>query len=143
MNRYYLSIVLACIFIMLALLHFSWALGNTWGFTSALPTDNEGRFVLNPAPWESVVVGLALMLFGILYLVRARVLPIRLPGWLIQIGSWLIPLIFLLRAIGDFKYLGFFKTISSTAFARLDTIYYSPLCAFIAIVGIIILAKKA
>ncbi len=141
MIRFYLSIGLVSIFTLLALIHFSWALGSIWGFENAIPKNEAGNYVINPAPWESAVVGLGLILFGIFYLTRADVLPLTLPGWLLSVGSWVIPLIFLLRAIGDFKYIGFFKSITSTDFARLDTIFYSPLCLIIAVAGVILLLK--
>ncbi|KRE83053.1 hypothetical protein ASG89_13045 [Paenibacillus sp. Soil766] len=38
-----------------------------------------------------------------------------------------------LRAIGDFKYLGFFKKVKHTSFSYYDTRFYSPLCLFLAI----------
>lgn len=34
---------------------------------------------------------------------------------------------FIVRAIGDFKYVGFFKKIYNSSFASLDTRYFSPL----------------
>jgi len=141
MIRFYLSIGLVSIFTLLALIHFSWALGSTWGFENALPRNEAGNYVLNPAPWESAVVGLGLILFAMLYLIWADILPLTLPGWLMSVGSWVIPLIFLLRAIGDFKYVGFFKSITSTDFARLDTIFYSPLCLILAVAGLVLLFR--
>jgi hypothetical protein len=52
---------------------------------------------------------------------------------LVQIAAWLIAAVFALRAIGDFRYIGFFKRIRDTRFARLDTLAYSPLCAVLAV----------
>ncbi|MEP2773613.1 MAG: DUF3995 domain-containing protein [Fulvivirga sp.] len=141
MMRFYISIGLVSIFTLLALIHFSWALGSTWGFKNALPKSEAGNYVLNPAPWESAVVGLGLTLFGLFYLTRADILPLTLQGWLLSVGSWVIPLIFLLRAIGDFKYVGFFKSITSTDFAWLDTIFYSPLCLILAVAGLVLLLR--
>ncbi|WP_205190355.1 DUF3995 domain-containing protein, partial [Burkholderia sp. LMG 13014] len=40
-----------------------------------------------------------------------------------------LALIFAVRAVGDFRYVGFFKRIRGSRFARMDTLYYSPLCA--------------
>lgn len=34
----------------------------------------------------------------------------------------------LLRSIGDFRYVGFFKRARGSRFAELDTRFYSPLC---------------
>jgi hypothetical protein len=58
-------------------------------------------------------------------------------GVVIEVGAWLIAAVFALRAIGDFRYVGFFKRIRDSRFARLDTLAYSPLCACLALlVGI-------
>ena len=34
----------------------------------------------------------------------------------------------LARAIGEFRYVGFFKRVRSSRFAELDSLVYSPLC---------------
>lgn len=39
----------------------------------------------------------------------------------------------LARAIGEFKYLGFFKRVHGSRFARLDSLVYSPLCLLLAL----------
>jgi hypothetical protein len=36
------------------------------------------------------------------------------------------------RAIGEFKYVGFFKRVRGSRFARRDTLLYSPLCLWLA-----------
>ena len=38
----------------------------------------------------------------------------------------------LMRAIGDFRYVGFFKRVRGSRFARMDTTLYSPLCLALA-----------
>jgi uncharacterized protein DUF3995 len=43
-------------------------------------------------------------------------------------GLWVLSLVFLLRAVGNFRSFGFFKTITETPFAHWDTWLYSPLC---------------
>ena len=50
---------------------------------------------------------------------------LKLPGFgghhiFVQIAAWLIAAVFALRAIGDFRYVSFFKRIRDTRFARLD-----------------------
>ena len=50
------------------------------------------------------------------------------PAWLSRYGLWLLAGVFLLRAIGDFRYVGFTKKVRATRFAQLDTRFYSPLC---------------
>ena len=51
-----------------------------------------------------------------------------LPNALVRIGIWVLAVVLLLRAIGDFRYVGFFKRVRGTPFAELDTRFFSPLC---------------
>jgi hypothetical protein len=47
---------------------------------------------------------------------------------LLSYGGWLLTVVFLVRAIGDFKWVGFFKKKRGTVFAKWDSLLYSPLC---------------
>ena len=49
------------------------------------------------------------------------------------VASGVLAAIFALRALGDFRFLGFFKTVQGTPFAHYDTWVYSPICAGLAI----------
>jgi hypothetical protein len=53
-------------------------------------------------------------------------------------GSLIIAIIFFSRAIGDFKFIGFFKTVKGTKFGINDTEIFSPLCLFIALLSLLI-----
>ncbi|WP_323758458.1 DUF3995 domain-containing protein [Roseivirga sp.] len=130
-----LSLLLSIILIVLGLIHFNWVLGGKWGFEVALPTNEAGKRVLNPKKLDSLIVGLGLSAFGAFYLFQAIYTAIEMPSWLTTYVGWIIPSIFLLRAIGDFKFVGFFKTIKSTPFAKMDTKLFSPLCLFMALAG--------
>ena len=55
-----------------------------------------------------------------------------------QYTGWIISILFFIRAIGDFKYVGFFKKVKQTTFGEMDTTYFSPLCLVISMVGILI-----
>jgi hypothetical protein len=109
--------IAAAILSLLGLIHLYWAAGGTFGKSAAVPTAN-GKAVLHPTPWITIVV--ALGLFAMAALVFER-------QWL-----WPIAGVFLLRAIGDFRYVGFFKRLRDTRFATLDTRFYSPLCLLLA-----------
>jgi hypothetical protein len=56
-------------------------------------------------------------------------------------GNLLIAFIFLARAVGDFNYVGFFKRVKRTAFAKNDSRYFAPLCLFIAVTSAVIALK--
>lgn len=137
-----LASLLIIIFSVLALIHFFWASGGQWGFESALPTDEEGIRMLNPKKSDSIFIGVVLSLCGLFYWSTIISPNIILPRWFKNMGLWFIPIIFALRAIGDFKYIGFFKQVKSTEFAKLDTWFFSPLCLTIALAGLIVLYKK-
>lgn len=132
-----LIILLSIIFLCLSLIHLNWAIGGKWGFDNALPTNEKGERVLNPRKIDSAIVGVGLLFFAIFYFLKLEYVSINYQKWINYMG-WIIPIIFILRAIGDLKYVGFFKRIKTTKFARLDTKYYSPLCLLIGVIGIII-----
>ncbi|WP_369124978.1 DUF3995 domain-containing protein [Enterobacter asburiae] len=50
-----------------------------------------------------------------------------------RIGNWVVVVLFLLRAVGDFKIVGFFKKIRRTEFSKYDSLYYSPLCLYLSL----------
>ncbi|MEM9276461.1 MAG: DUF3995 domain-containing protein, partial [Cyanobacteria bacterium P01_F01_bin.143] len=123
-----LSILLSLIFLVLALVHFYWAFGGKLGFAKVLPTNEGGVRVLNPKKLDCALVGISLAALTIFYLLRAGFVAYDLPERAEQYGGWVVPILFLLRAIGEFKYVGFFKSVRNTNFGQLDTKFFSPLC---------------
>jgi Protein of unknown function (DUF3995) len=127
------------ILVVLAGVHIYWAVGGKAGKGAAIPSKN-GRPVLMPGPTTTLLV--ALGLFAIAALLAVQIGWFALPAFpyqhdLVQVAVWLIATVFALRAIGDFRYVGFFKRVRDGRFARLDTFAYSPLCAGLALlVGI-------
>lgn len=133
-----LSVFLSLLLIGLGLIHFNWVVGGKFGFAESLPTKENGERVLNPKKIDSGIVGVGLTMFGLYYILKSGLINVNIPDWITEYGGWIIPSIFILRAIGEFKYVGFFKRIKQTDFGRLDTKFFSPLCLLIGIVGIII-----
>ena len=134
----FLSLPLVAIFAALGLIHFHWALGGSYGYAVAIPTNAEGQRVLNPGKRDCVVVGTGLLAFSGYYLLKSGVVTLGLPSGMFAFGGWIIPAIFILRAIGDFKYVGFFKKVKGTAFAQKDTQLFSPLCMAMGLLGLAI-----
>lgn len=124
------ALALVGILSALALLHFRWAAGRGASLDGVVPT-RDGRPIFSPGPLACVAVGLALCFAALLCAVRAGWLLSGLPGWLSQAGVGGVALAFGLRAIGDFRYLGFSKRVREGVFARRDTWLYSPLCVVI------------
>ena len=121
----------AIILSLLAAIHIYCALGGTLGKSGAIPTRN-GTPLFAPTPFTTILV--ALGLFAIAALNAMKIGWIGTPGIsrFIPGGLWLTAAIFLLRAVGDFRYVGFFKRHRESRFARLDTLFYSPLCLILA-----------
>ncbi|MHA7965352.1 DUF3995 domain-containing protein [Paenibacillus sp. CAU 1782] len=55
------------------------------------------------------------------------------PDWLFSFGGWLLGSLFRIRAIGDLKWVGFFKKRKGTLFAKWDTALFSPLCLLLGV----------
>lgn len=133
-----LSIILSVIFILLSIIHIYWLAGGQWGLKKAIPTKSENADFRPPPKLATLIVAIALALFGLIYLVRLEPVNIPFPNGLLHYGHWMIPSIFILRAIGEFKYVGVFKKIRNTEFAKADTKWFSPLCLGIGIMGMML-----
>jgi hypothetical protein len=121
-----ITFFLSGIFTCLACLHFYWAWGGKTGFLAALPDKPNGEKLFLPTSFDCVVVGLSLLVFGVLVWVS-------LPTFWKKLGLGGLAVVFALRAVGEFHYVGFFKSVTHTPFAKLDTWYYSPLCAVVSL----------
>ncbi len=127
-----LALTNAILFALLGGLHVYWMLGGKWGLMQALPTsEDENKPLLNPGP--IACLGVALGLFGVafysisLMIGFAQGQPTGATKWVI----WAISGVFLLRAVGDFRYVGFFKKVKNTEFGKMDTKWYVPLCLYL------------
>lgn len=122
------SLVSAVLFII-GCIHVYWLFGGRGGFLIAVPTrtDTKAPF-FKPGRIEIAAVILIFWAASALLLMEAGVIPVIGPSWLPSFAGWSLAVVFLLRAVGEFKTLGFFKSIRNTHFARMDTLYYSPLC---------------
>ncbi|MCW5261107.1 DUF3995 domain-containing protein [Verminephrobacter eiseniae] len=118
----------------LALIHFYWAFGGAWGKDSAIPSDRKGVKLFQPGLPACLLTGLLLLLCAVNIFMGAGIMPMLFVSPpTVTLGLWATTLIFVLRAIGDFKYIGFFKSINDTEFGRRDSLFFSPLCLFLAI----------
>jgi len=133
-----LSITLFLIFTVLGGFHFYWFLGGVWGLEKVIPSKDNVVSTIQIPKLATLIVGLILISFGLMYLIKSNLINIPIPIWITNYGYWLIPSIFLLRAIGEFNYVGFFKKIKNTEFAKADSKIFSPLCLIIGIIGILI-----
>jgi len=118
---------IAAVFLGLALLHLYWAAGERRGFEAAVPRLADGVPAFTPSRAMTACVAIALLACAAVVWANgdargAMLQPI--PRWLCSA----LGVVMLLRAVGDFRLVGFFKRLRHSRFARLDTRYYSPLC---------------
>jgi hypothetical protein len=136
-----LGILLSAIFAILSLLHVYWAAGGRFASIAAIPTV-DGKPLFRPSMSATLLVAAALFAAMLTILGNLGLFGEQIPRWIFRWTTFLIALLFLLRAIGDFKLLGFFKQINDTGFAYWDTVLFSPLCLFIAVVAFLINFRK-
>jgi hypothetical protein len=122
-----LAIALVAAFDLLCLMHLYWAAGGRAGNLQVLPERADGTPLFRPGPASTLVVAVLLAIAGLLVAGRAGILPGPFPPGLVRLGTWCVSGALLLRAVGEFRYVGFFKRVRGTAFARMDSLLYSPL----------------
>lgn len=123
---------LIAVFAGLSLIHIYWLVGGRVGQLVAIP-EMDGKLVFQPSPVATLVVAIGLALCALLIAATAGVLTLPLSQTVLTWLTRTLAIVLLLRAIGDFRLVGFFKRIRDTRFARLDTIVYSPLSLALAI----------
>lgn len=126
------------ILISISLLHFYWALGGKWASQSVLPMKKNGLPVFKPGVFVTLLVAFGLLIFALLILANlemfSQIIALQFLGPL----TWLVAIIFLIRAFGDFRFVGFSKRIKNTTFSRKDSLYYSPLSLLIGMISLLI-----
>jgi hypothetical protein len=125
------------ILFILGALHLYWALGGKRVFQHSLPRKSTGELLFLPRKIDCFIVGLGLIGFGFLLLNQIGLISLPVRDVVINGGIIVAGVIFLARALGDFKYLGFFKSIRNNSFAKYDSLYYSPLCLYIGLTFIL------
>ena len=136
-----LAVIVVAVFVALALWHFYMAVAPSVGRTGAVPmTDGKPLFV--PSVRATVAVGTVLLLFALLVAGTAGFLSFGLPVWVLRWLSYGLALGLLARAVGEFRYVGFFKRVVGSRFATLDTFVYSPLCLALAM-GVALVAHRS
>jgi hypothetical protein len=113
-----------CLF-MLAAVHFYWGLRSMEGHAVLVP-ELDGRPVYTPRNSDFLDIAAALVLACVIVAVRGKVLHSPMPETWTNLGAFAVGLVLLARAIGDFRYVGFFKRVRDTPFAEWDTRLFSP-----------------
>jgi hypothetical protein len=134
-----LALVISLAFLVLALWHFRMALSPAGGTGGAVPSVN-GKPLFVPSAQATVAVGVVLLACALLVAATAGLVRVGISGQVLSWASFALALGLLARAVGEFKYVGFFKRVRGSRFARLDTLVYSPLCLALA-VGVALVAQ--
>jgi hypothetical protein len=121
----------ATVLALLGALHAYWALGGRFGKGAVIPERN-GVPLFKPGVAATLVVAVLLWAGAACLLMRLGFFGEVLPAGISTGAAWVMALVFLLRAIGDFRYVGFTKRVARSRFAYWDTRLYSPLCLLIA-----------
>ncbi|MBX7218663.1 MAG: DUF3995 domain-containing protein [Blastocatellia bacterium] len=123
-----LALLLGTAFTGLSLLHVFWAFGGKLMIGSAIP-EAHGKPLFRPGMGITLVV--ALILAGFSAVALSLGYESQVPSvWFrsSRILGGLIGVVLLVRAVGEFRYVGFFKQVTGTSFAVYDTWLFSPFC---------------
>lgn len=126
------TIISVCILFLVSFLHVYWAFGGKWGTNSVIPT-KSGEKTFTPGTGMTLLIALLLSMAAIILLLQAKVISFAVPNIIIQIGTWVCMIVFFIRVLGEFNYFGIFKRKKDTHFAKMDTLLYIPLCAFLSL----------
>ena len=139
--RVFACTILIAIFFLISILHFYWVFGGKWGLSGAIPDVMKERPTANPSSIgfriATIIVAFGLLGMACVFVVRGGYFNSSIPSQYFIYATYAIITIFSLRAIGEFKYVGFFKKIKEGEFASKDSKIYSPLCLLIAVLGVV------
>ncbi|WP_080832282.1 DUF3995 domain-containing protein [Cohnella massiliensis] len=138
----WLALLVGIVSFILSGVHWYWVLGGKKGLLVAVPS-REGEPLFRPSKRATGGVAALLAAMGLFVLQLGGYGEPALPSWLFSPGGWGLSAAFILRAVGDFKWLGFFKSRKGTPFAKWDALLYSPLCLLLGICLALITAAYA
>ncbi len=127
------------VFIALALWHFCMAYLPPTVASAAVPSVG-GKPLFKPSRAATLAVGVFLLLCAGLVAATAGMVRLPIGQFLFPWLSYALALGLLARAVGEFRYVGFFKRVRGSRFAVLDSWVYSPLCLLLA-AGVAFIAR--
>lgn len=132
------KLYLITVFSIIGIFHIYWAFGGIIGLKASIPENEYGP--LFKAEFGGTFLIAFIFILGSIFIVL-DIMDYNL-FFLQKYLYHFIAFIFFFRAIGEFKYVGFFKKIKNTKFAKYDYFFYSPLCLSVSITSVIILTGK-
>jgi hypothetical protein len=122
--------------------HIHWMFGGQLGFSVSLPQQSDGTPVLaHRLNWwgpGAGAVALLLIVLSLLLLGRTGHLRLPLPRGVVSFTLVCVGVVFMCRALVPNRYVGFFKQLRTTRWAKYDTLLYSPLFL---VLGLLILLQ--
>lgn len=134
----FLVLINTALFIMLSFIHVYWAMNGSLGKNGVIPTQNDGKALFEPGIVGTFIVAAILGVFAFITAGDLGIYETYLSAAFIKYSTLIIGILFILRAMGDFRYVGFFKSIKGTLFSKNDSRYFSPLCLYLGISSIAI-----
>jgi len=113
----------AVLAVVLAGLHAYWGAGGRWGMDAAVPQRADGTPAFKPGPLVCLAVSAACAVLAALLIWPS----VAFAPLMVRVPLWIALAVFVLRAVGDGKQVGFSKADHSTDFAQADDALYSPL----------------
>lgn len=124
------------IFILLSGIHLYWASGGKLWLDKAIPLAFKDRYLTLSAHksfvFITMLVCVSLLVMAGVTISHTTYIDMGDVSW-IKKASIVLGLIFLIRAIGDFKHCGFFKKHGIDEFSKMDSKLYSPLCFYLSV----------
>lgn len=137
-----LVFIFSSIFLVISLFHFYWGFGGKFGSGAVIPTKTDADMTFKPGKIATILVAFVFLAVALFPLIESKWINIQLPEILINYGYWFLGAVLIIRSIGEFKYVGLFKKVKNTSFAKNDTKYYTPLCISLVIIITLILFKQ-
>ncbi|MFC4098951.1 DUF3995 domain-containing protein [Paenibacillus xanthanilyticus] len=136
-----LAWIVGLILMLLSGIHLYWLAGGKKGIAAAVPSTGSStgsgmgsRPLFLPTMAATGAVAIALAAAGWFVFALGGVANRSvIPDFLFPVGGWTLSAVFMLRAVGDLRWVGFFKKHKGTVFARWDSALYAPLCAFLGV----------
>ncbi len=123
-----LTAVICAFWMVAAAFHFYWAFGGKFGFSVAVPQLPNGNPLFKTRIEATLFVAAALVAMVAALLVYSFHVEFLLSRTWQGIGLTILSAVFLARGLSWHRYVGLFKKVRDTDFARNDTWFYSPAC---------------
>ena len=121
------GIAILAILLFAAAFHLYWGFGGKTGASVSLPQRDDGRSAIKTSASGALAVGVVLLLFCLPALGLLGMLPLEVPRQWLRASALVLAALFLARALSWSRYVGLFKRLKTTRFAKYDTRLYSPL----------------